>query len=94
MLHKLLLTFPLLSLAFLSLASPLEPRAPGLIDNLLTGVLSGIPKLIKDILDATVSGLSDQISSKPLSCALDACCICEPHYILFNGILLAKPPRV
>jgi len=77
MLHRLVLAFPLLSLAFLALANPapLEARTPGLIDDLLKGVLSGITKLIKDILDGTVSGIDNVVSSKPLLC-LDTCCKC------------------
>ncbi|PSN62739.1 heme peroxidase, partial [Corynespora cassiicola Philippines] len=70
---------PLLSLAFLAIASPLEQReaAPGLIEDLLTGVLNAITQLIKDILSGAKSGMSDEISSKPLIClsSLDVCCV-------------------
>jgi catalase (peroxidase I) len=85
MLHRLFLTFPLLSLALIAFASPapLEARAPGLIDDLLKGVLSGVTKLIKDILDGTVSGLDNVVASKPLLC-LDSCCKCNTLTISYS----------
>ncbi|KAF2176890.1 class II peroxidase [Zopfia rhizophila CBS 207.26] len=78
MLHKLAHAFPLLSLAFLALASPLEPRAPspGLIEDLLKGTPPAIGLLIKDVLDGVKSGQDGEISSKPAIClsTVDACC--------------------
>ncbi|KAH6637701.1 ligninase LG6 precursor [Boeremia exigua] len=78
MFHKLLLALPLLSLTFLALAGPVEQReaAPGLIDDLLKGVLSPIAQLIKDVLAGTKSGIDDYKTNKPLIClsAVDSCC--------------------
>ncbi|KAF1362402.1 heme peroxidase [Lizonia empirigonia] len=78
MFHKLILTLPLLSLTLLALASPLEQReaAPGLIDDLLKGVLSPIEQLIKDVLAGVKSGIDDNKSNKPVICltAIDSCC--------------------
>ncbi|KAF2122471.1 heme peroxidase [Lophiotrema nucula] len=79
MLRRLVLALPLLALAYLSVATPLEQReaAPGLIDGLLTGVLSAIEQLIKDVLSGAKSGINNEISSKPLVClsSLDPCCV-------------------
>ena len=80
MFRKLALALPLLSLTFLALASPLEQReaAPGLIENLLKGVLPPIVQLIKDILTDVKSGIDNNKSNKPLIClsAIDSCCVC------------------
>lgn len=81
MFHKLILALPLLSLTFLALASPLEQReaAPGIIDDLLKGVLSQVAQLIKDVLSGSKSGIDDFKNNKPLIClpALDQCCVCK-----------------
>ncbi|KAF2869055.1 ligninase LG6 precursor [Massariosphaeria phaeospora] len=78
MLRNVIRAFLLLSLALIALASPVEQRAaaPGLIDDLLKGVLSGVSQLIKDILGGVKSGMTDEISSKPLIClpAVESCC--------------------
>lgn len=80
MLKNLILALPLLSIAYLAVATPLDQReaSPGLIDDLLGGLLSTVGQLIKDILTGVKSGISDEISSKPLLClsAVDKCCIC------------------
>lgn len=80
MFHNLLLALPVLSLTFLALASPLEPReaAPGTIDDLLKGVLPELAKLIKDVLAGVKSGIDNNKSNKPIIClsAIDACCAC------------------
>ena len=80
MLHKLLLALPLLSFAFFAIASPLEQReaAPGLIDDLLKGVLPELAKLIKDVLAGVKSGIDNNKSNKPIVClsAIDSCCAC------------------
>lgn len=64
-----------LSFLSLSLATPVEPReaAPGIIEDLLKGILTPVGQLIKDVLSGVKSGISGEISSKPLIC-LDACC--------------------
>ncbi|KAF1956599.1 heme peroxidase [Byssothecium circinans] len=78
MLQKHISALPLLSLAFLAAAGPLEQReaAPGLIDNLLTGILTPLEQTIKEVLGGVKSGINDEISSKPPLCltAIDACC--------------------
>jgi L-ascorbate peroxidase len=88
MFHRIVLVLPLLSLALLALAGPLEQReaAPGLIDDLLKGALAPIQQLIKDVLSGTKSGIDNTISSKPLVClsALDTCCSCT--LLLFTPI--------
>lgn len=81
MFHKLILLLPLLSFTFLALASPLEQReaAPGLIDDLLKGVLSQVAQLIKDVLSGAKSGIDDFKDNKPIIClsAIDQCCTCK-----------------
>jgi hypothetical protein len=84
MFRRALLALPLLSLASPAFATPLEQReaAPGLIDDLLTGVLDPILQTIKDILTGVKSGVADgEISSKPLIClsTVDKCCVCKHH---------------
>jgi len=78
MLYKLKLALPLLSILILALANPLERReaAPGLIDDLLTGILSGIQQLISDVLKGVKSAIDNTKQSKPLICLplLDSCC--------------------
>lgn len=80
MLHNLILALPLLSFTFLALASPLEQRgaAPGLIDDLLKGLLPEIAQLIKDVLTGVKSGIDNTKSNKPIVClsAIDSCCAC------------------
>ena len=80
----------ILPLAVLAACSPapipqdpvqnLSPRAPspGLIEDLLQGVLSPVGDLIKDILDKVTSAQSDEIGSKPVPCleSIDPCCKC------------------
>ena len=78
--------FPLFSLALLATASPapaaeglsVRTPTPGLIDDLLGGVLSIVGQLIKDILTGVKSAQSEEISSKPLICLnlVDPCCVC------------------
>lgn len=72
------------SLAFapLATANPLERREaqPGLIDELLTGVLTPITQLITDVLSGTTSAIDNGISKKPFTCSLpllssDKCCV-------------------
>ena len=75
-------------LALLATATPapaavvegLSPRTPtpGLIDDLLGGVLSVVGQLIKDVLNGVKSAQSGEISSKPLICLslVDPCCVC------------------
>ncbi|KAF2641323.1 ligninase LG6 precursor [Massarina eburnea CBS 473.64] len=81
MLHKFIAALPLLSLAFLVAAGPLDLReaAPGIIEDLLTGILNIVQQLIKDVLSGVKSGINDEISAKPLVCltTLDPCCPCE-----------------
>jgi hypothetical protein len=81
MLNKLILTLPLLSLILLGNAGPLEQReaVPGLIDDLLDGVSSGVAQLIKDVLSGAKSGIDDFRDTKPLIClqSLDQCCVCK-----------------
>ena len=78
--HNLVLALPLLSLTFLALASPFEQReaAPGLIDDLLKGILSQVVQLIKDVLTGAKSGIDNNKSKKPIIClsAIDSCCAC------------------
>ena len=80
MFHKLILALPLISLTFLVLASPLEQReaAPGLIDDLLKGILSQVAQVIKDVLAGVKSGIDENKSNKPIIClsATDSCCAC------------------
>ncbi|KAI8939311.1 hypothetical protein NX059_003101 [Plenodomus lindquistii] len=75
----ILAAFALLNL---TAAGPLEHREaqPGLIDDLLTGVLSPIGQLVKDVLSGAKSAIDDTISSKPLTCSLsllgsEKCCV-------------------
>ncbi|KAJ4397961.1 hypothetical protein N0V91_010544 [Didymella pomorum] len=79
MLNKLILTLPLLSLILLGNAGPLEQReaVPGLIDDLLDGVSSGVAQLIMDVLSGAKSGIDDFRDTKPLIClqSLDQCCV-------------------
>jgi hypothetical protein len=81
MLYRFIRVLPLLSLSLLALASPLEQRdpAPGLIDNLLNGILSAVSQLIKDVLNGVKSGIDNTKNNKPLLClpSLDACCPCK-----------------
>ncbi|KAH9879757.1 hypothetical protein J1614_001780 [Plenodomus biglobosus] len=74
------------SLAFLPLATanPVERREaqPGLIDELLTGVLTPVTQLITDVLSGTTSAIDNGISKKPFTCSLpllssDKCCVCK-----------------
>jgi hypothetical protein len=85
MLHNTIRALPVLLLATSAIATPLEQReaAPGLIEDLLTGILNPIQQLIKDIISGVKSGITDEISSKPLVClqALDSCCVCKYHPI-------------
>lgn len=81
MFYKLIHALPLLALSLLALASPLEQRepTPGLIDNILNGVLSAVGQLIKDVLNGVKSGIDNAKTNKPLIClpSLDACCPCK-----------------
>jgi L-ascorbate peroxidase len=81
MLHKAVHVLPILSLSLLALAGPLEQRdpAPGIIEDILTGFLSGVAQLIKDVLSGAKSGIDDTKSNKPAIClsAIDSCCVCE-----------------
>lgn len=91
MLHKLILALLPLSSTFLAVASPLEQReaAPGLIDDLLKGLLPAIPQLIKDVLTGVKSGIDNNKSNKPLIClsAIDSCCACT-FVRVFSGLSL------
>ncbi|KAF1977244.1 ligninase LG6 precursor [Bimuria novae-zelandiae CBS 107.79] len=80
MFGKALLALPLLCLALQAIATPLEPRKahPGLIEDLLNGILTPILQSLKDILTGVKSGVADgEISAKPLIClsTLDKCCV-------------------
>lgn len=81
MFYKLIHALPLLSLALLTLAGPLERRdpTPGLIDDLLNGILSAVAQLIKDVLSGAKSGIDNNKSNKPALClsSIDACCVCK-----------------
>ncbi|KAF9701023.1 hypothetical protein EKO04_000851 [Ascochyta lentis] len=78
MFYRIILALPFLSLTFLALASPLEQReaAPGLIDDLLRGILSQVQQLIKDVLAGAKSGIDNTKSNKPVVClsVIDSCC--------------------
>jgi hypothetical protein len=88
MLRKLVLALPVLSLTFLAIATPLQEReaAPGLIEDLLTGILTPLLQLIKDILNGVKSGIDDVLEDKPLIC-LNSCCKCKCHLLLRHKIL-------
>ncbi|KAJ4300732.1 hypothetical protein N0V90_002820 [Kalmusia sp. IMI 367209] len=80
MFHKVFVALPLLSFALLAIATPLDPREakPGIVEDLLNGVLNEIQQLIKDILTGAKSGVADGvISTKPLIClnSVDKCCV-------------------
>lgn len=81
MFRNFILAFPLLSLAYFSIATPLQEReaSPGLIDDLSKGILSPIEQILKDVLDGVKSAINNEISDKPLIClpALDPCCVCQ-----------------
>jgi hypothetical protein len=85
MFHNAIRTLPVLLLASSTIATPLERReaAPGLVEDLLNGVLNPIQQLIKDIITGVKSGITDEISTKPLVClqSLDSCCVCKYHPI-------------
>lgn len=79
MLHTTIRALPVLLLASLIVASPLEQRAPqpGLILDLLNGVLNSMQQLIKNIVTGATSAIAGEISTKPLICiqSLDKCCV-------------------
>ncbi|KAF1837970.1 heme peroxidase [Decorospora gaudefroyi] len=79
MLHRAKLVLPLLTLSILAVANPLEQReaAPGILEDLLKGVLSPIAQLIKDVLAGAKSAIDDEKSNKPWSCRLlkTQCCV-------------------
>lgn len=80
MLCYIVRSLPILSVALLATASPLEPleaREPaiGLVEDLLKGVLTPVGQLIGDVLSGAKSGIDNTIESKPLLC-LNACCKC------------------
>ncbi|EDU45873.1 KatG Catalase peroxidase I [Pyrenophora tritici-repentis] len=80
MLYNSARVLPILALSLLASAGPLETRepVPGIIDDILTGVLSGVGQLIKDVLSGAKSAIDDTKSNKPLICSLlttDKCCI-------------------
>ncbi len=78
MLRKLASALPLLTIV---LASPLEQReaAPGLIDDLLKGILPPVAQIIKEVLSGAKSGIDNNKSNKPVVClsAIDSCCVCK-----------------
>lgn len=79
MFHRLILALPLLSLAFLALASPLQQRepTPGLIEDLLNGKLPEIAQLIKDVLFGVKSAIDNNKWKPPICPAfIDVCCPC------------------
>jgi hypothetical protein len=80
MLHKTRLVLTVLTLSLFVVGSPLEQReaAPGIIEDLLKGVLTAIPQLIKDVLAGVKSAIDDTKSNKPLTCILSSnkCCVC------------------
>jgi L-ascorbate peroxidase len=76
------LALPLLALSSIASSTPLEQRqaAPGLIDSLLNGVLTGIAQLIADVLSGKKSPIDNFKNNKPFTCSLlsiDKCCVCE-----------------
>ncbi|KAF1946592.1 ligninase LG6 precursor [Clathrospora elynae] len=82
MLPKLSLALALLALSLQASARPLQQReaSPGIIEDLLTGILTPITQLIKDVLSEAKSAIDDTKSSKPLTCSLlllgsDRCCV-------------------
>jgi len=81
MLYNAMRALPLLLLATLTIATPVEPReaAPGRIEDLLKGILNAVQKQIKEIITGAKSGITDEISNKPLVClqAVDKCCVCK-----------------
>ena len=82
MLHRSARLLPVLALSLLASAGPLETRAPvpGIIDDILTGILSNVGQLIKDVLSGAKSAIDDTKSDKPLACSLlatDKCCVCK-----------------
>jgi hypothetical protein len=81
MLRHTRLVLPLLTLFLLVVASPLEQReaAPGIIEDLLKGVLPAVAQLIKDVLAGVKSAIDDTKSNKPLTCSLSSnkCCACK-----------------
>lgn len=86
MFHRLVLALSLLSLAFLVLGGPLEQReaAPGIIDDLIKGVLTEVGKLVKDVLSGAKSAIDNNKNNKPIICipSIDVCCPCTlmPSY--------------
>jgi hypothetical protein len=92
MLHNTMRTVPLLLLATSAISTPLEQReaAPGLIGDLLKGVLSTIEQQIKDIITGAKSAISDEISSKPAIClqSLDKCCVCKLYHTFISNVIV------
>jgi hypothetical protein len=93
MLHNTMRTVPLLLLATSTIAKPLEQReaAPGLIEDLLKGVLSTIEQQIKDIITGVKSAISDEISNKPAIClqSLDKCCVCKLGHTSISNVIVS-----
>jgi hypothetical protein len=83
MLRNAIQALPVLLLATSAIATPLETReaAPGLLLDLLKGALTEIQQQIKDIITGVKSGITDEISNKPVIClqTLDKCCVCKYH---------------
>ena len=82
MLHNSVRLLPVLALSLLASAGPLETRepVPGIIDDILTGILSGVGQLIKDVLSGAKSAIDDTKSNKPITCSIfttDKCCVCK-----------------
>jgi hypothetical protein len=87
MLHHTRLVLPLLALSLLVAASPLEQReaAPGIIEDLLKGILTAVAQLIKDVLAGVKSAIDDDKSNKPLTCSIltsNKCCVCRFTLVL------------
>jgi hypothetical protein len=91
MLYNAMRTLPLLLLATTTIATPVDKReaAPGRIEDLLKGVLTAIQQQIKDIITGVKSGITDEISNKPLIClqAVDKCCVCKYHHTNIRSII-------
>ncbi|KAG9192208.1 manganese peroxidase [Alternaria panax] len=74
------LALHLLALCSAVSSTPLEQReaAPGLIDNILNGALTGIEQLIADVLSGKKPPIDDTKTNKPATCSLfsaDKCCV-------------------
>lgn len=89
MYFNILLALHLLSPAVLAMPSsfampgsamPQPKGGPGLIENLLHGILNDVQTQIKDVLSKNQPGQDFNRSPKPVTCfvpGLDKCCVCK-----------------